>query len=233
MTKILVLGIVALVGATAWIARATHEQPAAVATAQRGAAITPPGVAGRPPVLPARGLPSVRGLELDLRDPDPGVRRAAVRELVRDPGSDLQHLLTASRDRDLEVAIVATTALGTLYGRGELVAEELIARTTDHALDDRVRLAAINGLGVVASTEAARSLAELARRGDLLERRSAAILLVHQDPDLAVPALIDALADVDEVVTANALEALRTRSRGRDFGGDVPRWRAWWQVRSR
>jgi len=56
---------------------------------------------------------------------------------------------------------------------------------------------------------------------------------VHQDPEVAVPALIDALADADEVVRANALEALRGRARGRDFGSDAGAWRAWWQSRSR
>jgi len=62
---------------------------------------------------------------------------------------------------------------------------------------------------------------------------SAAILLVHQDPELAMPALIGALADTDELVRSNALDSLRARSRGRDFGTDAAAWRAWWQARPR
>ena len=66
-----------------------------------------------------------------------------------------------------------------------------------------------------------------------MERRTAAILLAHQDPELAVPALIGALGDADEYVRSNAVEALRARSRGREFGLDAAAWRAWWQARPR
>lgn len=204
-----------------------REAPAPPARAARIAPVQPRAVA---PALPAQA--AVPGLEQDLRDGDPAVRRAAVREAAREPG-DPQLFLAASRDPDREVAIAATEALAKLHARGELPAAELIARATDRALDERVRVSALNGLGLVASPEAARTLAELVHRGDTLEKRSAAILLVHQDPEIAVPALIDALADADEVVRANALEALRGRARGRDFGGDAGAWRSWWQSRSR
>jgi HEAT repeat protein len=189
-----------------------------------------PITAARAPALPTKA--AVPGLEQDLRDTDPKVRRAAVREAARD-GGDPQIFLAASRDPDREVAIVATEALAKAHARGEVPASELIARVTDRSVDERVRVSAINGLGLVESPEAARTLAELVHRGDMLEKRSAAILLVHQDPDIAVPALIDALADADEVVRANALEALRGKARGRDFGVDAGAWRAWWQARSR
>ena len=178
------------------------------------------------PALPSKQ--AVPGLAQDLRDPDPKIRRAAMRE-VDDP----QILLAASRDPDREVAIVATEALGKLHAAGEVPVSEMIARATDRSLDERVRVSAINGLGLVASPDAARTLAELVHGGDVLERRSAAILLVHQDVDVAIPALIDALADADEVVRSNAQEALRGRSRGRDFGSDAGAWRSWWQSRSR
>lgn len=187
----------------------------------RGAQIATPA-----PALPApRQVP---GLDEDLRDPDPKIRRAAVRE-ASDPGV----LLAATRDADQEVAVAAMESLGKLHARGEVPVDQMIARATDRALDERVRVSALNGLGTVASPDAARTLAELVRRGDTVEKRSAAILLSHQDPETAMPALIDALADADEVVRANALEALRLRARGRDFGSDAGAWRSWWQSRSR
>jgi HEAT repeat protein len=198
----------------------------------RAARIAPTASRATTPALPSR-TSTVPGLEQDLKDADPKVRRAAVREAAREADADPQVFLAASRDHDREVAIVATEALAKLHARGELPASELIARATDRSLDERVRVSAINGLGLVASADAARTLAELVHRGDTLEKRSAAILLVHQDPEVAVPALIDALADADEVVRANALEALRGRARGRDFGSDAGAWRAWWQSRSR
>ena len=181
---------------------------------------------------PALARTATPGLEQDLRDADPKVRRAAMREAARD-GAALDVFLTASRDSDREVAIIATEALAKAHARGEVAASELIARATDKSIDERVRVSAINGFGLVATPDAARMLAQLVHTGDMLERRSAAILLVHQDPDVAVPALIDAPADTDEVVRANALEALRGRARGRDFGADAGAWRSWWQSRSR
>ena len=182
------------------------------------------------PALPAK--PVAPGLEQDLRDPDPKIRRAAMREAARE-GGDLQIFLAASRDPDREVAITATEALAKAHARGEVPASEMIARATDRTIDERVRVSAINGAGVVASPETARALAELLQRGDMVEKRSASILLVHQDPEVAVPALIGALADADEVVRANALEALRGKARGRDFGSDAGAWRTWWNARSR
>lgn len=205
------------------LAACGNEPREAPAPAPHTAEIAQPRVA---PALPAAS--QVPGLAEDLKDPDPKIRRAAVRE-----AEDAPSLLVASRDRDLEVAVMATEALGKLHAKGEVPVAEMIARATDHALDERVRVSALNGLGLVASPEAGQMLAELVHRGDTLERRSAAILLVHQDPAVAMPALIDALADADEVVRANALEALKARARGRDFGSDAGAWRSWWQSRSR
>jgi HEAT repeat protein len=183
------------------------------------------------PALPQK--PPVPGLAEDLRDADPKVRAAAVREAATDANPDPAIFLAASRDTDRNVAVMATETLGKLHANGQVPVEEMIARATDRSLDERVRTSAINGLGLVPSAEAAKTLVELAQRGDTLERRSAAILLVHQDAAIAVPVLIEALADSDEVVRGNALEALRSRARGRDFGTDAAAWRTWWQSRSR
>jgi HEAT repeat protein len=84
-----------------------------------------------------------------------------------------------------------------------------------------VRHAALNGFGHVASPEAAATRAELVERGDVGERRSAAALLVNQELALAVPALIGALDDDDHWVRSQALDSLKARSRGRDFGTDA------------
>jgi HEAT repeat protein len=96
-----------------------------------------------------------------------------------------------------------------------------------------VRGAAIKGLGVGASPDRAAALADLLARGTDIDRRSAAIVLVHQDPAVAVPALISALGDADDVVRSNARESLRAIARGRDLGPDAAAWSRWWQARSR
>jgi len=236
---LLAAGVVALLGAGIWLGRSTQATASAPAPAPAARATSVPGAVHAAPAQPAprtvtpvlarpaagQGVP---GLAADLADPDPRVRRAAVREAARD--GDPAALLAASRDRDLEVGVVATEALGKLHAQGAVPVDELIARATDRTLDEKVRVSALNGLGLVPSPDAARLLVDLAARGDTTERRSAAILLVHQDPEVAIPGLIAALADADEVVRGNALDALRARSRGRDFGSDAGAWQAWWQA---
>jgi len=232
-----------LLGAGVWLGRSTTPPPASPTAAGPGEAPGGPGAQG--PRLAARtpgGSPSLArrpaapadpGLAADLSDADPGVRRAAVRELAADRDADPALLLAASRDPDLQVGATAIEALGKLHAEGRIPAQELISRAADRKLDERVRIGALNGLGQVPSPEAAALLVELASRGDVGERRTAAILLVHQDPAAAVPALIGLLGDADEYARSNALESLRARARGRDFGIDAGAWRAWWQARSR
>ncbi len=245
--SILGAAAVGLVGIGLWLGRAASPPPdRAGAPSELGtitapvaaAAVTPTrSVRTQAPVLPARrpnASPSVvPGLAADLVDPDPKVRRAAVREVVRGGDSDPAVLLVASRDPDLGVGMMATERLGTLYAEGAVPLSELVARATDHGLHEKVRITALNGIGIVANPDVASVLVELMTRGDLGERRSAAILLVHQDLALATPALIGALGDSDAIVQANALESLRARSRGRDFGSDAGAWRAWWQAATR
>lgn len=182
-----------------------------------------------PPVLPARAVDPT--LAKDLVDPDPKVRRAALAEAIREPDVDVQTLLAASRDSDLEVSAVATVALGTAYARGDVAVTELIARATDTSRNEKVRMAALNGLGAVASPEAVALLDRLASSGTPAERASAAILLQNQAPDLAVPILIRTLADSDAHVRECAHDSLKARARGRDFGEDAAAWRAWWTSR--
>jgi hypothetical protein len=176
--------------------------------------------------------PTAPGLAEDLRDSDPLVRRNAIAELAASGAADPRVLVEASRDADLNVAVAATEGLGALYRDGRVLASELVARTNRSA-PEKVRVAAINGLGTVATPDSATALIDLLAHGSEIERRSAAIVLVHQDPALAVPALIAALRDNDDNVRINAREALRTIARGRDLGADADAWSRWWQSRSR
>lgn len=229
------LGAAALLGGGLWLSRSsssTAEAPTAPPAQIRSAAIsapTPASRAARSPSLPARATVAAPGLAADLTATDPKIRRAAIREAARDPNVDSTVLLTASRDPDLDVGITATIALGKRYADGAVPAAEMIARATDRGLDDRVRVTALNAIGLVASPEGAALLVDLVAHGSVMERASAAILLVHQDPAVAMPALIAALGDADDHVKANALESLRSRSRGRDFGTDAAAWQAWWR----
>ncbi|MEO8703955.1 MAG: HEAT repeat domain-containing protein [Kofleriaceae bacterium] len=203
--------------------------PAPVAAEPAAAVVAAPP---RVPVLPPRHAVVVdRGLAADLAAADPKIRRAAVREVARDP--DPAVMLVASRDADPEVAGVAMQALATLYANGQVPVHELIARAVDHSIPDRVRSRALDALGAVDNAEAAAVLVDLMGRGDVLERRTAAAGLARHDPELAVPALIRALGDADDYVRAAAVDSLKARSRGRDFGSDAAAWQAWWQSRSR
>ena len=244
----LLLAAAALIVGGVWLGRSSSSShasaPAAavLAGAPAAADLARPAVAGPDRATGARAgqaprlaahPPADPGLSADLADADPKVRRAAVRELAAAPDADPALLLAASRDPDLQVGVTATEALGKLHASGAVSARELIARATDHKLDERVRVTALNGLGLVPSPQVAALLVELAARGDLGERRTAAILLSHQELAAAVPTLIALLGDADEYVRSNALESLRARARGRDFGTDAAAWRAWWATRSR
>ncbi len=211
-----------------WLGQATKAAPIAVSAAPRAA--VPAIAAPRAPMLARRAAPAP-GLAQDLHDRDPKVRTAAMRELVASDAKDPATLLAASRDGDLGVAVIATIGLGDLYKDGQVSAADMAARITDHALPEKVRVAAMNGFGVIPSPEAAALFEDLLAHGQDIDRRSAAILLQHQDPAAAVPALIRALGDGDEYVRSNAVEALRSFARGRDFGTDAAAWQRWWTTR--
>ena len=219
-------GAAAVLAFGVWLGHTASSSPATpVATS-----VTIPAPVPRAPTraaTPALASHVTPGLAIDLKDPDPKVRRAAIAEV-----SDPQLLLAASRDGNIDVAVAATEGLGSLYRDGRITAKDLADRITDRALADKVRVTAMNGLGLVSSPDGAALLVELLARGTELDRRSAAILLVHQDPMTAVPALIGALGDADEVVRGNAHESLHAFARGRDFGLDATAWQRWWQSRA-
>jgi hypothetical protein len=233
----------ALVGIGIWIGRSSatlppqsqqppaETEPAPATNSSTSIRRSPSSIPQRPALArPAAADPS---LEQDLVASDPKIRRAAVHELVRGSDPDPAMLVAASKDADLEVAVVATRALGKLYAQGQVPLTELVARARDRGASERVRQTALNAFGQVASEDAAKILVDLLARGDVGERRTAAVLLQNQDMAIAVPALIGALGDTDEVVRSNALEALKARSRGRDFGTDASAWQSWWQSRSK
>ncbi len=198
-----------------------------VATPVRASAI--PTTAA--PTLATPRHPPDRELARDLKDADPRVRTTALRDYLKDPSLDPQVLLAASRDPDLGVAFLAVDELGRQYAAGNVAASELIARATDRSLPEKVRMAALNGVAAVATPETARLLIGMLASADPIERRAAAALLRNQDRELAVPALIGAVADSDDTVRDTAVASLRGFSRGRDFGTDAAAWRGWWQSR--
>lgn len=233
--RVVLLGTLAavLLAGGYWLGQASSASAPAPAptTAARSASL--PAITVAPaPVIEAPVAKRVDPtLVADLADPDPKVRRAAMHEAVRAPDVDVQMLLGASRDADLEVAGLATIALADAYARGDVPAAELVARATDSALHEKVRSVALNGLGQVASTEAFTLLADLATRGSTAERAAAAILLRNQDADRAMPVLIAMLGDSDAHVRDCAHDSLKARARGRDFGEDRGAWQAWWTSR--
>jgi HEAT repeat protein len=232
---LLIGGAIAVLGAGIWIGRATQSKAELPAPQAELMGTVADGVTrelaftAKPPVLQrAQVAPD---LAADLKDPDPKVRSIALRDALKD-GASAEVFRTAVRDRDLAVGMAAANGLAKAHARGEITTQELVAIVTDKSLQEKVRVEAINGLAAP-SADAARALVDLVHRGDTVEKRSAAILLMQQDSEVAVPALIDALGDSDERVRANAAEALRRKARGRDFGTDAGAWRAWWQSRSR
>lgn len=232
MIKYAIIGVsgATIVGFALWLGHATSASEAA--PTPRTAVVAPAHVPGKlvehRPTAPSAIAPD---LAKDLKDSDPKIRRAAIAELAHSDARDPATLLAASRDPDPSVAIAATEGLGALYRDGRITAKDLADRITDHALAEKTRVTAMNELGVVPDKDAATLLVDLVARGDVTERRSAAILLQHQDATTAVPALIGALADADEYVRMNAVESLKHFARGRDFGQDAAAWLRWWQSR--
>jgi HEAT repeat protein len=229
----LAAGGIALLGVGIWLGgqRAAADQPHVISL-ERPA---PAALRATRPLMPTTNRTisaAMPGLDQDLRDPDPKVRRNAIAELASTEDADPATLLAASRDANVDVALAGTEGLGALYRDGKLGADQLVARATDANAPAKVRVVAINGLGLVPSPESATALAELVQSSDDYAKRSAAILLVHQDPAIAVPALIGALRDSDENTRSNAHESLRTLARGRDLGDDAGAWQRWWASRA-
>jgi HEAT repeat protein len=234
----LTVAALVLLVAVVWLAHgAMSDDPAAATTASpssRSAPSASPATTAtttpRPQARPQLARTASPGLDVDLRDADPQVRRNAVAEVAASDHPDPQLLLGASRDGDLGVAVVATEGLGKLYRNGEITARDLAART-DPSVPERVRVTALNGLGLVQSPDSASILVDQLAHGDPINKRSAAILLQHQDPAVAVPALITALSDADTMTRTNAHDSLVALARGRDLGTDASAWSAWWAQR--
>lgn len=224
--------VAALVGGGYWLGRSSSAevpQPTPTVAPRAASVRVAPVAVAAAPVLPTPS--AAPELVADLRDADPEIRRAAVREVAGERDADVQLLLDASRDRDLEVSGTATIALGKAYREGRIGVGELVTRAEDPSLDMKVRSVALNGLGAIPSPEAAALLAKLATTAPTDERAAAVILLRNQDMSVAVPALIAALGDSESRIREVARDSLMARSRGRDFGEDRAAWQAWWQSR--
>lgn len=214
--KVVALGLAAatLIAFGGWLAwRARSAEPAVTAPA-------PPGSAVRPdtPRLPTTARSKSKPIPLpdpidpvvarDLADPDPRTRLARVSALVAD-GDNPAALLAASRDRDEAVSLAAMEGLGKLYAEGRVALADLVERYEDRSLSAKSRTAALEGIGLVASEDGARFLGSLGKRGDVDERRAAAILLGNQPREHAIAPLQELARDGDETVRINAKAALR------------------------
>lgn len=222
---LLVALLAALAGVAFWISRQTDDDPAPAPVAVTPVVERPAGsVAARPKLArpPAQ-------IAADLTSLDAKVRRSAVREAARN--EDARALLAAARDADLGVARTAIGVLNKLAASGKVELRDMISLATDRSMNDGSRGLAINGVGAIKHPDAAAMLIEMLATGTELERRSAATLLARQEPEVAVPPLITALSDRDELVRTQAVESLKVLSGGSDFGTDAGRWRAWWQSR--
>lgn len=220
---LLVALLVALASVAFWISQQSDDDPvkAPVETAPSASptVVAPPERVERTPAK----------LATDLKAADPKTRRSAVREAGRT--EDVQALLAATRDEDAGVARTAVGVLNKLYGGGKVAPSQMIALASDRSLDERTRGLVIQGVGAIKHVDSAAMLVRMLAGGNELERRAAATLLARQDPEIAVPALITALSDPDEMVRTAAVESLTTLSNGNAFGTDAGAWRAWWQAR--
>jgi hypothetical protein len=242
---LLALGGAALLAFGMWMGRSASEPVRIDAESSTATpVIAPPAAspaAGRArvpaqPALPRRSASSsstLPGLAADLISADPKVRRAAVAEVASSADADPQILLNASRDPDPSIAATSITALGKLYADGRVATTDMLARARDRSHGPRVHTMALNAVGAVPHPDTARMLGELLATGTVGERRAASALLASQDPADAIPLLIRALSDSDEYVRDNAINGLRSRSRGRDFGTDAGAWQSWWQAQRR
>lgn len=221
---LLVALLAALAGVAFWISRQTDDDPAPAPVVAAPVERPSGSVAARPKL--ARPPAQVAA---DLTSRDAKVRRSAVREAAR--SEDAQALLAAARDADIGVARTAIGVLNKLAASGKVEVRDLIALAMDRSINEGSRGLAINGVGAIKHPDAAAMLVKMLATGSELERRSAATLLARQDPEVAVPPLITALSDRDELVRTQAVESLKVLSGGSDFGTDAGRWRAWWQSR--
>lgn len=176
-------------------------------------------------------IPRVKADPLtDIKDPAPSVRALAVQDLADAPPSPeaVEALIDALQDTSITVSGSAGDTLGKWYIKGQVPAEELIRRARDPSLHPKTRTGILRGLSKVPTPEATELLLSMINEGEVTERRFAAGMIAYQGPEVAVPALIEALEDPDEWVRFNANEVLQHISRGRNYGQDKAAWRNWW-----
>ncbi len=188
----------------------------------------------------SRRMPdAVAALIEALKDPDPTVRANAVESLpwvggphVNDPQvraavtkSDLPAILAAVKDPEAVVRAKAASALAVVNADAKTSSASLADLLNDPSAS--VRLAAVRGLGDIASKADVLSSVLLARKDDDGEVRAAAVKAlgaVGGQRKEAVSALVDALRDREPDVRAAAYELsdrLRWNPRGLNPAKDV------------
>lgn len=166
-----------------------------------------------------------------LNDAVPGVRLSVIEDIATEPGPEAVEMLTlALSDSSVSVAARAGETLGNLYLKGLVPAETMIEKAKDSSIGFKARMGIISGLSKKPDPQAVEFLKQLMKSGSAEERRIAAGMIGYQGVDVAVPALLDALGDMDESVRYNVEEALNRISRGQDFGQDQKKWAAWWNT---
>jgi HEAT repeat protein len=150
--------------------------------------------------LAAAGRASQAELDRALADEDARVRRAAVREV--EPGRTPSSLLD-----DDSAAVVAAAAEKLLGGPSRKAAADALQRLLAHH-DPSTRLMAIQELGAAPLQDVAAFVAGHLDDPCATVRAAAVQALVAADPQVAVPAALDALSSPERVLRTAALEAL-------------------------
>jgi len=162
-----------------------------------------------------------------LTDADGGVRRNAAWFFVHQSGPKVAELAGAALN-DSEVDVRRRAIRGLRDVHDESIISALAKAVSD--ADAGVALPAVNHAIQDNRTVAlAEGLARASRHNDP-DVRLAAVkgLASSKNPRVAVPALIDRLADEDANTRGAALGTLEGMT-GKEFGYDLAQWRKWWE----
>lgn len=226
----------------------TEKDPAyKVSVRKEGAAVTEKDVrveSAEVAIIPIRLGATKRNLVVErprvrlsasfLDNADSTARFTTFRRIADTPYSEMLDpafaapVLEAITGADESVKSAAADALGRLYIEGHVTDEKIIELLQDQTLTIKVRLRIASAFSRVAGPVNADFLKTLLKTGTPDERRFATGMIVYQGVDVAAPALIEALADPDDSVRANAVEQLQYISSGQNFNQDAAAWLSWW-----
>jgi hypothetical protein len=167
---------------------------------------------------------------MELEHEQPRVRAHAILRLGDTMTTDAGEALARTiYDPHLTLSTMAADQIRHHLRAGLVEPAVVVPIARDRDLHRKTRLTMVGSVSKVKSPEATDLLLDLLYEGDAEERRATVGLLPRQGLDVAVPAIIDALADPDRWVVYNAREQLERIGRGRDFGTDQEAWRQWWE----